>query len=65
MAASHFTTVPPSPFPQLSDTLGNLTRCYWEDEHSGVCYEDAGVHHLQSELEFCLAHFRKAEVRLG
>jgi hypothetical protein len=62
-------------FPQLSDVLdaaeARLGECDWNDPESrygacdgGSCHQDAVVHHLQSELEYCLQHFQKA-VRRG
>lgn len=48
--------------PCLADVLDQAERriaqCDWDDGAYG-CSEDAVVHHLQSELEFCLSHFQK------
>ena len=51
--------------PCLFDVLDQaekvLNSCDYGDEASGDCWENAVVHHLQSEQEYCLRHFVKVE----
>lgn len=57
MAAPTLSPVRVPTHPVLSDVLDQaeirLGECDWPDFD---CYESAVVHHLQSELEFCLRH---------
>ena len=38
---------------------GDLTRCYFTDQHCPNCKELATVHLLGSDSDFCLNHFRQ------
>jgi hypothetical protein len=64
MAAPTLAPVRVPTHPQLSDVLDAaerlLIRCDWQDEACD-CRQMAVVHHIQSELEFCLRHFRQWE----
>lgn len=52
--------VPSSPISTaLISAALDLSFCQYEDSHGEGCAEDATVHHLASETEYCAFHYRE------
>ena len=59
MAANTLPVLPSPEFPQaLAES--QLTTCWFEDEHSD-CRQLATVHLLDSDYEYCEAHFQAVQ----